>query len=318
MPGAFRPSGPVLLSARGPALERFGLLGVPHDAASTIGNPGARYAPAVLREMLGDWLGRRVSDSRVADVDEGIIDLSGSEILDFGDVELSYADPLAIVGQIGAAVTEVLGAPAIPLTIGGDHSVTFPAVRALHDSTTGPIGLIQLDAHNDLDVGNARQGEYSGSSGIARSLELDRLEPNNVVQIGLRGYTSVEQYELGRQLGVHRITARELDEIGAAAGAQKALDVLDRDLVAIYLTVDLDVLDPGPAPGTGWPEPAGISSQDLFRMVRALAPRIAALDIAELNPLFDARSSATAVIAARVLLDVIATRARMRRLLPSG
>ncbi|HEY4428002.1 MAG TPA: arginase family protein [Solirubrobacteraceae bacterium] len=314
MPGAFHQPGAgtpsVLLAARGRPRERYGLLGVPYDAATTIGNPGARYAPGVLREMLGDWIGRRVRDSALADLDLGLIDLSSTEIMDFGDVELSYADTLATVGEISAAVARVIEAEAIPMTIGGDHGVTFPAFRALHDHTDGPIGLIQLDAHCDLDPGNPRQGAHSGSSGIRRALELERLDGANVVQIGLRGYTPVEQYELGQQLGLRRITARELEEVGAEAAAQRALAWLGPELAAVYLTVDLDVLDPGSAPGTGWPEPAGIRTADLLRLIRAFATRVSAIDIAELNPLFDSRSSATAVLAARVLLDFIATRAR--------
>jgi agmatinase len=313
MPGAYRPGGSdaprPMLAARETPQQRYGLLGVPHDAATTIGNPGARFAPAVLREMLGDWLGRRVRDGRLADVDEGVIDLSRTEILDFGDVELSYADTTATVTEVSAAVAAILAGGVVPIVVGGDHGVTFPALRALHDSVAGPVGLIQLDAHNDLDPGNRRQGEHSGSSGMRRALELDRLDPAHLVQIGLRGYTSVEQYEFGERVGVRRITARRLEEIGAAEAARQALAWLRPQVETIYLTVDLDVLDPGSAPGTGWPEPAGIATADLLRLVRDLAPELAAIDIAELNPLFDDRSSATAVIAARVVLDFVTARA---------
>jgi agmatinase len=314
MPGAFHAdasgSPRVMLAARGAARSSFGLVGIPHDSATTIGNPGARFGPALLREMLGDWLARRVVHSRLADVDEGVVDLSGTEILDFGDVELPFADTTATLAAVSGAVSEVLGADSIPIAIGGDHGITFPAVRALHDSVSGPIGLIQLDAHNDLDLGNPRQGEHSGSSGMRRSLELDRLDPAHLVQIGLRGYTSVEQHEIGERLGVRRITARGLEELGATEVVRRALDWLLPEVTAIYLTVDLDVLDPGSAPGTGWPEPAGIATADLFRLIRGLAPHLDAIDIAELNPLFDQSSNATAVIAARVVLDLVTARAR--------
>ena len=307
MPSSFKGGGEgaaVLLAARGEARRRFGLLGVPHDAATTIGNPGARYGPGALREMLVDWFGRRVRDGKIADLERGILDLSEVEVLDFGDVEISYADPAAAVEETAAAVAQIIAAGALPISIGGDHGVTFPAFRALHDATPGPVGLVQLDAHADLDPGNPRQGRYSGSSGMRRALELERLQGDHLVQIGLRGYTSVEQYEIGERLGVPRITCAEVEAVGAAAVAARTLDLL-KGVDAVHLTVDLDVLDPGSAPGSGWAEPAGMRTADLFAIVRALAPRLAGFDVAELNPLFDARSGATAILAARLVLDLI-------------
>lgn len=307
MPGNFsgRSEGAaVLLAARGEARRRFGLLGVPHDAATTIGNPGGRYGPGALREMLVDWFGRRVRDGRIADFRRGVLDLSEIEVLDFGDVELSYADPAAAVEETAAAVGRILAAGAMPISIGGDHGITYPVFRALHDATPGPLGLIQLDAHADLDPGNPRQGRHSGSSGMYRALELERLQGGHLVQIGLRGYTSVEQYEIGERLGVQRITCAEVEALGAAAVGARASELVE-GADAVHMTVDLDVLDPGSAPGSGWAEPAGMRTADLFAIVGALAPRLSGFDVAELNPIFDAPSGATAILAARLVLDVI-------------
>lgn len=297
-----------LLAPRTAAQHRFGLLGVPHDAATTLGYPGARYAPEAVRTMLRNVFDMRLDAGRIASVDFGVIDLSAVEIADFGDVALSYADTDATVEQTAAAARRVLDAGYVPIVIGGDHGITFPIVKALHDATTGGIGLVQFDAHNDLADGSRRQGSFSGSSGMRRALELERINGPNHVQIGLRGYATVEQHEAGERLGVRRIGARALQEIGAARAAERTLGWATDGTEAVYLTVDMDVLDPGAAPGTGLPEPAGITTQQLLDIVRVLAPSVSALDIAELNPLFDTRMRATTFIAVRIVLDFIAAR----------
>jgi formiminoglutamase/agmatinase len=156
----------------------------------------------------------------LADQDTGIVDLSAVEVADYGDVALSYHNTEQTVEQTTLAVRRALMAGYLPLIVGGDHGITFPAVKALHDHTTGRVGLIQLDAHCDLMDYSERQGRYSGSSGMRRSLELDRLRGPNLVQVGLRGYTTVEQYEVGQRLGVRRISATRFAEIGARSSSR--------------------------------------------------------------------------------------------------
>jgi formiminoglutamase/agmatinase len=191
---------------------------------------------------------------------------------------------------------------------GGDHGITYPCVKALHDFCDGPIGLIQLDAHCDLLDYSDRQGRFSGSSGMRRSLDLDRLAGSNLVQVGLRGYATVEQYEAGQHFGIRRISATQLGEMGVRLAAEQALAWAGAETEAIYLTVDLDVITPGEAPGTGWPEPGGLTGQQLLDFVRIVAPHVAAVDVAELNPIYDSPARATAILAARLFLDCITAR----------
>jgi agmatinase len=299
-----------LLKPTEPPTQRYAFIGVPHDAATSLGNPGGRFGPQALREALLGVFGWRLQGGRLADQDAGVIDLSVVEVADAGDVALSYHDTALTVEQTYAAVRGALDRSYVPLTCGGDHSVTYPAVKALHDATPGRIGLIQLDAHCDLMAFSDRQGSLSGSSGMRRSLELDRLSGPNLAQVGLRGYTTVEQYEIGQRLGIRRIGANRFTEIGARAAAEQALARAADGTDAIYLTIDLDVINPGEAPGTGWPEPGGLTAQQAIDVVRALAPHVAALDIAELNPLYDTQSRATALLAARLVLDFITVRVR--------
>jgi formiminoglutamase/agmatinase len=288
--------------------HRFAYVGIPHDAATTLANPGARFAPATLREFVRNVFAWRLREGRLADTDLGIKDLSAVEVADFGDVALSYHDTLKTVEESYQTVRQVLEAGYVPLVVGGDHGISYPAIKALHDTTSGRLGLIQLDAHRDLLNESPRQGRFSGSSGMKRSLELERMAGANFVQVGLRGYSTVEQYEASRDLGAHIITASQFAEIGAKAAAQQALTWASAGTQAIYLTVDMDVLTPGEAPGTGWPEPGGLTGQQLIDFVRIVAPHCAAMDIAELNPIYDSPARATALLGARLLLDFIITR----------
>jgi formiminoglutamase/agmatinase len=302
-----RPTG-HLLKARTLPQHRYAYIGVPHDAATSLGNPGARFGPGALRDALKGVFDWRLQDGRLADIERGVIDLSAVEVADVGDLALSYHDTERSVEEAYQVVREALEAGYFPLAVGGDHAVTFPAVKALHDTCGGRVGLIQLDAHCDLLDYSDRQGRYSGSSGVRRSLELERVFGFNVVQIGLRGYATVEQYEIGRELGVRRIGAAQLGEMGVAAAAGQALEWAEAGTQAIYLTVDLDVINPGEAPGTGWPEPGGLTGQQVIDFVRLVAPHIAAMDIAELNPVFDTQARTTAILGARLLLDCVTAR----------
>lgn len=290
---------------------KFAFLGVPYDAATSIANPGARFAPTALREQFKTLLAKRVVDGQVVDMDRGErVDLSAVEVADRGDVSLSFHDTEKAVKQVTAAVREILDAGCIPLVVGGDHGVTYPAFRALHDSTDEALGLIQLDAHCDMLDFSERQGSLSGSSGMVRSLELGRLQGKNMVQVGLRGYATPQQWGVGVQYGVRRILAPAFAEMGAARAAEQSLRWATDGASKLYLTVDIDALNPGEAPGTGWAEPGGLTVQQLLDFVRILAPRVDALDIAELNPVFDNAPKQTTVMCARLLFDFVTVKAR--------
>jgi formiminoglutamase/agmatinase len=297
-----------LLKPAQPPQHRYAYIGVPHDAATSLGNPGGRFGPQALREALRGVFDWRLQNGQLADVDRGIVDLSTVEVADFGDLALSFHDPERAVEETYRGVRTALEAGYFPIAAGGDHGITYPCLKALHDTTDGPIGFIQLDAHFDLMDRSDRQGRYSGSSGTRRGLELERLAGPNVVQVGVRGYATVEQYRIGEQLGVRRISATRLSELGAKSAAEQALVWAGDGTRAIYLTVDLDVFLPGDAPGTGWPEPGGLTTQQGLEFVRLVAPHLAALDIAELNPLYDTRARATAILTARLVLDCITAR----------
>lgn len=290
---------------------KFGYLGVPYDASTSIANPGARFGPAALREQFKLLLAKRVVDGQVVDMDRGeLVDLSAVEVADFGDVAISFYDQTKAIDQITNGVREMIRAGYVPLVVGGDHGVTYPAFRALHDTTKENVGLIQLDAHCDMLDFSEKQGAISGSSGMARALELGRLKGKNMVQVGLRGYATTQQWGVGVKYGVRRILAPAFAEMGAAEAARRSRAWARAGTEKIYLTVDIDALNAGEAPGTGWPEPGGLTVQELIDFVRLVAPYVDALDIAELNPVYDGAPKQTVVMCARLLFDFVTVKAR--------
>ena len=127
------PSAPAsyLLAPTQPAAHRFAYIGVPHDAATSLGNPGGRFGPQALREALRGVFDWRLQNGRLADQDTGIVDLSAVEVADYGDVALSYHNTEQAVEQTALAVRRALTAGYLPLIVGGDHGITFPAVKAI-------------------------------------------------------------------------------------------------------------------------------------------------------------------------------------------
>ncbi len=300
-----------LLQARAEPTHRFAYIGVPYDAATTLANPGGRFGPAALREQIKAYFYKRLVAGKMVDMDRGeVVDLSSVEVVDYGDLALSFYDQQLAFEQVNASVRRAFESGYIPLVVGGDHAITYPAFKALHDTTDGALGLIQLDAHCDMLDFSERQGSISGSSGMVRSLELGRLTGKNFAQVGLRGYATMQQWGVGEKYGVHRILAPQFSKMGAHAAAEQSLEWAREGTRALYLTVDLDALNPGEAPGTGWPEPGGLTVQELIDFVRIVAPFASAIDIAELNPLYDSAPRQTAVMAARLLLDFITGKVR--------
>lgn len=289
-----------------PPKWRFGFLGVPHDAATTLGRPGARYAPDRIRGIFRDFVRwGRVQDGMLAEVEtDRLIDMREVEVADFGNVPLAYYDPEVAAQQTTDAVKAILDQGYFPLIVGGDHGITFPCIRALHDTTTGRVGIIQIDGHLDLMDRNPSQGHLSGSSVFRRTLELGRVRGANIVQVGVRGYARTRDLQAARESGLRRITAQEFRRIGPERAAERALDWAGDGTERIYFTLDIDGIDPAHAPGGPWPEPGGLVGVDALDFIRRIAGHLHAADIAEVNPLIDLNETAS-IFAVRALLDIV-------------
>jgi agmatinase len=283
------------------------IVGAPFDDLVS-DRPGARFGPRAIR--AASWgLG--------AHLEAGVDALSELHIVDFGDAPVVPADVGRSHAAIEALVAQVAAAGAVPVVLGGDHSVTEPEIRACA-AAHGPVGLVHLDTHTDT----AREvfgAELSHGTPMYRLVEAGMVDPARYVQIGLRGYwpgpeefgwqsergiTAFFMHDV-RELGVHEVAARALQ----AAGAGPA-----------FLTVDVDVLDPAFAPGTGTPEPGGMTPGDLLWLCRALARglELVGADVVEVAPTAVGTADVTALVADRTVREILTGMALRRAQTRSG
>jgi agmatinase len=290
--------------ARLPAIESVGradvaVLGAPFDSAATF-RAGARFGPAAVREAS---LLLRPYNER-----QGVAPFAAVQMADAGDapaspigVEEAHAAIEASAGELAAAGTLVLG-------LGGDHSVSLPLLRAAA-AAHGPLSFLQLDAHTDTwdSYFGAR---YTHGTIFRRAVEEGILDAGSSVQIGLRGslYAETDLAE-NRELGFATLLARELDGVGV----EGALELIAGRLrTPAYVTVDVDVLDPAFAPGTGTPEAGGLTSRELLALLAGLAEldvRVVGADVVEVSPPYDP-SGITAVAAANAAYELLGVMAR--------
>lgn len=264
----------------------FIIFGVPFDATSSYRN-GTRLAPNSIREASYNF------ETYLYEYD---IDIADIPIFDGGNIEeMGTVDDM--VKEVMAEVVKVLEKGAFPIVIGGEHSVSPPAVRAFR-SLGKDIGVIQFDAH--LDFRSEYLGVVNSHACTSRRIS-EAVGVENIVIIGVRSMDKSE-LEDAKEAGLRFYTANDVLERGMEEVMEEALEALgDKD---IYVTVDADGLDPSHAPGVGNPEPFGPSDRDLRSLLRMAAPRMCGFDIVEVCPPFD--NGNTSALAARMIREVIA------------
>lgn len=279
--------------APGPAYD-VALLGVPYDFAVGY-RPGARFAPAAVRAASG----------RYALPPDGFYDfasdrhrLAGARLVDVGDVDLAQLETADSFARITAGARRARAIGRLPLFVGGDHSVSYPLLLAFSD--VPDLHVVQLDAH--LDYSQQRNAtRFANSSPFRRAVEaLPKLA--SITVLGLRGVRAdAEAFRSARERGHKLVSAREVQEDLAAA-----IEQLPRD-AAVYVSIDVDALDPAELPGTSSPEPEGLSYGQLRDLVAATIDRnrLVGLDLTELAPDLDP-SGRSALLAARLLAETLA------------
>ena len=284
--------------ARLPTLEQAGradvaVLGVPFDGGTTF-RAGPRFGPAAVREA--SLLLRPYNEA---------LDVAPFRLLqvaDAGDVPANPIDLFAAHDAIEASAAALHGAGARVLGIGGDHSVSLPLLRAAA-ARHGRLSLLQLDAHTDT-WDSYYGAKVTHGTIFRRAIEDDLIDPHASVQIGLRGSLyDADDYADNRALGFKTLLAREFDDAGVRGALDFALTHLRGP---VYVTVDIDVLDPAFAPGTGTPEAGGLSSRELLAILRGLAsgPPVVSADLVEVSPPYDP-TGATAVAGANAAYDLL-------------
>jgi agmatinase len=291
------------LLARAPDVA---VVGAPWDA-STTNRPGARFGPRALRAQT------HVPGSYHLDLELEIFD--HLDVVDFGDAIVRHGLWEPSAAAIRGRVRAVAEAGIVPVVLGGDHSVTWPSATAVADARGyGSFGLIHFDAH--ADTADEIDGNLaSHGTPMRRLIESGAVRGENFVQVGLRGYWPPAQIvEWMREQGMRTHFMQEIWERGVVAVLDDVVAEALQGTDAIYLSVDIDVLDPGFAPGTGTPEPGGLAPVDLLRMVRRIAmdTTIVGMDVVEVSPPYD-HADLTVNNAHRVIWEALAGMAYRRR-----
>jgi len=285
------------------------IIGAPFDGG-TSHRPGTRFGPQYIRQ--GCYLPQDGSRPSLALRVDALQDL---RVLDAGDVEMYSGDAERSVRDLQAAVYAVARTGAIPLVLGGDHTIAWPdAAGVAQHLGAGRVSMIHFDAH--ADTGNVNFGSLVGhGQPMRRLIESGALRGDRFLQLGLRGYWPGPE-TLGwmaqqrmRSYEMTEIVARGLDECLTEAFAI-ALDDCD----GVFLSVDIDVCDPAHAPGTGTPEPGGLSARQLLDAVRRIAYElpVVGMDVVEVSPPYD-QAEITSFLANRVVLEALSGLARRRR-----
>jgi formimidoylglutamase len=275
------------------------IIGAPFDDAVSH-RPGARFGPRAIREA-------QYTSGSINSLQLGVEPFEILSVVDAGDANIVPAWIERAHAMIYRKVHEVANTGAIPIVLGGDHSITWPSATAVAEvRRPGSIGIVHFDAHADTAADD--WGVLAGhGTPMRRLIESGAVAGRNFVQVGLRGYwPPVDVFEWMQAHGLRYHFMTEIEERGAESvidtAIAEALDGPD----AVYLSVDIDVVDPGLAPGTGTPEPGGLLTRELLRAIRRIvaAVDLAGMDIVEVSPPYD-HAETTSMIANRAALEAI-------------
>ena len=269
------------------------VLGVPFDSGVSY-RPGARFGPAHVREA-----------SRLLRPYNPSLDVSpfaAQQVADAGDLAVNPFDIDEAVRQIQSGAEDLAGRVGRIVSIGGDHTIALPLLRVAA-AEHGPLAVVHFDAH--LDTWDTYFGApTTHGTPFRRASEEGLIDRQASVHLGIRGPLYAKQdLRDDQRLGFAVISADEIENEGAARAGERLLDRIgDRP---VYLSVDIDVLDPAHAPGTGTPEAGGLTSRELLRLLRLLsATQVVGADVVEVSPAYD-HAQVTALAASQVVYDII-------------
>jgi agmatinase len=270
------------------------IVGAPMDELVS-DRPGTRFGPRAIRAA---------SAPHGIHLEAGVDAFERLRVVDYGDAAVSPADPEASHASIRRLVEEVARTGTIPVLLGGDHSVTQPECAGLA-AVHGPVGLVHFDTHTDT-AELQWDRELAHGTPMYRVVADGHVDPKRYVQIGLRGYwPGPVEFGWQRERGITSFFAHDVRERGIAAIVEDTLAVVGPG--PTHLTVDVDVLDPAFAPGTGTPEPGGLTSGELLWAVRTLAAGLdlVGIDVVEVLPTAVGSADTTALVADRVVREAL-------------
>jgi agmatinase len=283
------------------------IVGAPMDDLVS-DRPGTRFGPRAIRAA---------SSPSGPELRTGIDAIGELRVVDFGDAPVLPADPIRSHAAIEETVAQVLAAGAIPVVLGGDHSISEPDVRACA-AAHGPLGLIHFDTHTDTGA-KVFGVEISHGTIMRRLVEEGSVDPQRYVQIGLRGYwPGEEEFAWQRERGITSLFMHDVRDLGIGEVVRRAVDAVGSG--PVFLTVDVDVLDPAFAPSTGTPEPGGMSTAELLLAVREVARQteVIGADMVEVIPAGVGSADITALAADRIVREILSGIALRRNGTPAS
>lgn len=270
------------------------LIGVPWDGGTT-NRAGARHGPREIRNM-STFMRKFHEETHVSPYDQ-------AQCADIGDSSVNPIDLMDTLKRVEDCVAEVHAAGARPLTAGGDHLISLPILRAIARDQ-GPLGMVHFDAHTDTNDRYFGESKYTHGTPFRRAVEEGLLDPARIVQIGIRGSIyDPKDFDWGEQQGIRVIKIGEYFEMGVDAVIAEARRVAGSG--PVYVSFDVDGLDPVYAPGTGTPEIGGFSTFDALKMIRGLRGLdVVGGDVVEVAPPFDP-SGNTALVGATMMFEIL-------------
>jgi agmatinase len=257
--------------------------------------PGARLAPRAIR-AAGAPPGPHL--------EVGLDAFAELRVVDFGDAPVIPADAVRSHAAIEATVGEVLAAGVLPVVLGGDHAITEPSLRACA-AVHGPVGVVHFDTHTD--TGEEVFGvEFSHGTFMRRLIDAGHVDAARYAQVGLRGYWPGEaEFAWQAERGITSLFMHDVRDLGIREVARRAIAAVGPG--PTYLTVDVDVLDPAFVPGTGTPEPGGMTAVDLLLAVRTVAAELelVGVDVVEVIPTRVGSDDGAALVAERVVREAL-------------
>ncbi|HUC92950.1 MAG TPA: agmatinase family protein [Paenibacillus sp.] len=272
------------------------IMGVPFDIGTTY-RSGTRFGPQAIRRISALY--------QTYNYELGVDLREQLKMCDLGDV-FTIANIEKSFDQITKAVSHVMSKGTMPVILGGDHSIGYPCLRGVAENIEGNVGIIHLDRH--IDIQEKDMDERMHTTPWFHATNIPNAPAVNLVQIGIGGWQVPRAgVQVGRERGTTIMTINDVESLGIDKVAEMALEVAWKGAKAVYLSFDIDSVDCGFVPGTGWPEPGGFLPREALKLMGLVAKEgIAAMEVVEVAPAYDI-SDTTALLAARAVLDVLAT-----------
>ncbi|RQG91951.1 agmatinase family protein [Natrarchaeobius chitinivorans] len=282
------------------------VLGVPYDGAVS-NRPGARYGPEAIRRASGWWAYISDYKSGLTNMQTGKnVDFGKLSVADCGDVPVFPMDHETTAESITAHVAAV-ASQTFPVLLGGDHYCTFPSVRGFAEGGGyDNVGFVQIDAHTDTVSESPVFGTDFHGSSTALIADSPFVDYENVSQVAIRGYESPDFFEFADDTGLNLYTMREVEKRGIGDVVSDAIEAAAANTDAVYVSFDIDAVDPSVAPGTGTPIPGGLSAQQALETMEILGSHeaVGGADLMEVAPRYDP-TDGTQRLAAYLLVTLL-------------